>query len=111
MRKFRPEVIGKMYGTMQQYLQEKLAGIQNAGLYKRERVIAGPQQPLVSVADGAASPSPVLNLLRKTTISGWRIIPRSSKQRSRRCGEWAMAWPAYVLSAAPSPSISNLRIV
>ena len=51
-----------MYGTMQQYLQEKLAGIQNAGLYKRERVIAGPQQPLVSVADGAASPSPVLNL-------------------------------------------------
>jgi glycine C-acetyltransferase len=46
-----------MYGTMQQHLQEKLAEIQKAGLYKRERVIAGPQQPEVSVADGV-----VLNL-------------------------------------------------
>jgi glycine C-acetyltransferase len=42
---------------MQQHLQEKLAEIQKAGLYKRERVIAGPQQPEVSVADGV-----VLNL-------------------------------------------------
>jgi glycine C-acetyltransferase len=46
-----------MYGTMQQHLQDKLAEIQKAGLYKRERVIAGPQQPEVSVADGV-----VLNL-------------------------------------------------
>ena len=46
-----------MYGTMQQHLQEKLAEIQKAGLYKRERVIAGPQQSEVSVADGV-----VLNL-------------------------------------------------
>jgi glycine C-acetyltransferase len=46
-----------MYGTMQQHLQEKLAEIQKAGLYKRERVIAGPQQPEVSVADDV-----VLNL-------------------------------------------------
>jgi len=51
-----------MYGTMQGYLQEKLAGIEKAGLYKRERVIAGPQQPLVSVADGTPSSKPVLNL-------------------------------------------------
>ena len=47
---------------MQGYLQEKLAGIEKAGLYKRERVIAGPQQPLVSVADGTPSSKPVLNL-------------------------------------------------
>src|SRR3984885_4099242 len=46
-----------MYGTMQQHLQEKLAEIQKAGLYKRERVIAGPQQPEVAVAGGV-----VLNL-------------------------------------------------
>ncbi|MFL6429314.1 MAG: glycine C-acetyltransferase [Acidobacteriaceae bacterium] len=46
-----------MYGTMQEHLQERLAEIQKAGLYKRERVIAGPQQPEVSVADGV-----VLNL-------------------------------------------------
>ena len=44
------------------YLQEKLAEIEKAGLYKRERVIAGPQQPLVSVADGTPSSKPVLNL-------------------------------------------------
>ena len=58
MRPFLPEVSGAMYGTMQSHLQQKLAEIEKAGLYKRERVIAGPQQPLVSVAEGA----PVLNL-------------------------------------------------
>lgn len=47
-----------MYGAIQQHLQQKLSEIENAGLYKRERVIAGPQQPEVSVAGGA----PVLNL-------------------------------------------------
>jgi glycine C-acetyltransferase len=47
-----------MYGAMQQHLQQKLSEIEKAGLYKRERIIAGPQQPEVSVAGGA----PVLNL-------------------------------------------------
>jgi glycine C-acetyltransferase len=47
-----------MYGAMQQHLQQKLSEIEQAGLYKRERVIAGPQQPEVSVAGGAS----VLNL-------------------------------------------------
>jgi glycine C-acetyltransferase len=47
-----------MYGKVQEFLREKIAGIENAGLYKRERVIAGPQQARVSVAGG----TPVLNL-------------------------------------------------
>ena len=47
-----------MYGKMQEFLREKIAGIKSAGLYKQERVIAGPQQARVSVAGGA----PVLNL-------------------------------------------------
>jgi glycine C-acetyltransferase len=47
-----------MYGAMQVHLQQKLAEIEKAGLYKRERIITGPQQPEVSVAEGAA----VLNL-------------------------------------------------
>ena len=47
-----------MYGAMQQHLQQRLNEIEKAGLYKRERVIAGPQQPEVSVAGGAS----VLNL-------------------------------------------------
>ncbi len=47
-----------MYGKVQEFLREKIAGIENAGLYKHERVIAGPQQARVSVAGGAS----VLNL-------------------------------------------------
>jgi glycine C-acetyltransferase len=46
-----------MYGKVQQLLRGKLAEIEKAGLYKRERVIAGPQQPEVAVASGT-----VLNL-------------------------------------------------
>ena len=48
-----------MYGKMQEFLREKIAGIKSAGLYKQERVIAGPQQARVSVAGGA----PVLTVL------------------------------------------------
>jgi glycine C-acetyltransferase len=47
-----------MYGKMQAFLQTRIAAIKSDGLYKRERVIAGPQQARVSVAGGA----PVLNL-------------------------------------------------
>lgn len=47
-----------MYGKVQQFLEEKIAGIRSAGLYKNERVILGPQQARVSVAKSA----PVLNL-------------------------------------------------
>jgi glycine C-acetyltransferase len=47
-----------MYGKMQGYLQGKLTEIEQAGLYKSERVITGPQQAHVGVKGGA----PVLNL-------------------------------------------------
>src|SRR5277367_25638 len=47
-----------MYGTFQEHLRNKLDEIESAGLYKRERVIAGPQQAEITVAGG----SPVLNL-------------------------------------------------
>ena len=46
-----------MYGKTQQYLREKIDGIEQAGLYKRERVIEGPQQAEIPVATGS-----VLNL-------------------------------------------------
>ncbi|MCY3736129.1 MAG: glycine C-acetyltransferase [Gemmatimonadaceae bacterium] len=39
-----------MYGTMKEHLEEQLARIEEDGLYKRERVIAGPQQAAVDVA-------------------------------------------------------------
>ena len=38
-----------MYGRFQQYLNEKLAGIREAGLYKSERVIEGPQGARIRV--------------------------------------------------------------
>jgi len=47
-----------MYGTFEAHLQKKIADIESAGLYKRERVIGGPQQAEVTVAGG----TPVLNL-------------------------------------------------
>jgi len=47
-----------MYGKVQNHLQSRIAEIRNAGLYKQERVIAGPQQAQIAVAEGAT----VLNL-------------------------------------------------
>jgi len=47
-----------MYGTFQSHLRKKIEDIENAGLYKRERVISSPQQAEVTVADGSS----VLNL-------------------------------------------------
>ncbi len=47
-----------MYGKFEAHLRGKLDEIEKAGLYKRERVIAGPQQAEVQVAGG----EPVLNL-------------------------------------------------
>jgi glycine C-acetyltransferase len=47
-----------MYGSFEQHLRKKIEDIEEAGLYKRERVIAGPQQAEVTVVGG----TPVLNL-------------------------------------------------
>jgi glycine C-acetyltransferase len=47
-----------MYGKFEAHLRKKIEEIESAGLYKRERVIASPQQAEVTVAGG----TPVLNL-------------------------------------------------
>jgi glycine C-acetyltransferase len=47
-----------MYGKIKGDLQEKVEKIQQAGLFKRERVIEGPQQADISVGNGTS----VLNL-------------------------------------------------
>src|SRR5271168_4948448 len=47
-----------MFGHIQHHLQNKLSEIQKAGLFKHERVIAGPQKAEIAVANGAV----VLNL-------------------------------------------------
>ena len=46
-----------MYETMKEHLEDQLAQIEQGGLHKRERVIAGPQQTVVDVAG-----RPVLNM-------------------------------------------------
>jgi len=41
-----------MYGNFKQHLQDELAAIESAGLYKRERIITGPQGATVHVSTG-----------------------------------------------------------
>jgi glycine C-acetyltransferase len=47
-----------MYGTTEAILAARLAEIENAGLFKRERLITSPQQPEIAVSTGQS----VLNL-------------------------------------------------
>ena len=42
-----------MYGKLQQQLQNTLQEIKNEGLYKRERIIAGPQGAEIQLTDGS----------------------------------------------------------
>ena len=41
-----------MYGKIQQHLQEELAAIKEAGLFKKERIITSPQGPEITVSTG-----------------------------------------------------------
>src|SRR6267154_2527527 len=41
-----------MYGTFQQHLQRELAAIEEAGLFKRERIIASEQGAVIKLKDG-----------------------------------------------------------
>lgn len=43
-----------MYGKLQQYLQNELEQIEDAGLFKRERVITSPQDALIKISTGEA---------------------------------------------------------
>ena len=72
-----------MYGAMQQHLQQKLSEIEKAGLYKRERVITGPQQPEISVKDGE-----VLNLCANNYLglANHPAIVEAAQQALQRWG-------------------------
>lgn len=41
-----------MYGSIQQELQEELANLKEAGLYKSERIIVSPQSAVIAIKDG-----------------------------------------------------------
>ena len=42
-----------MYGKFQQHLQQELNSIENAGLYKKERIITSPQSAEITLQDGS----------------------------------------------------------
>jgi len=42
-----------MYGKFQQHLQQELQNIDNAGLYKKERIITSPQSAEITLQDGS----------------------------------------------------------
>jgi glycine C-acetyltransferase len=42
-----------MYGGLQQHLQNELKSIEEAGLYKRERIISSPQDAVITLSDGS----------------------------------------------------------
>jgi glycine C-acetyltransferase len=72
-----------MYGNMQRHLQDKLAEIQQAGLLKHERVLAGPQQAEISVVNG----TPVLNLCANNYL-GLANHPAVVQAAQRGLEEW-----------------------
>jgi glycine C-acetyltransferase len=72
-----------MYRNIQSYFKNKISEIQQAGLYKRERVLAGPQQAKISVANGAE----VLNLCANNYL-GLANHPEVEKAAQRALEDW-----------------------
>ena len=45
-----------MYGKIKEHLQQELASIQEAGLFKKERIIATSQDAVIKLIDGSEVP-------------------------------------------------------
>ena len=72
-----------MYGKVRNHFESKISEIQKAGLYKRERVLAGPQQAKISVASGAQ----VLNLCANNYL-GLANHPEIKKAAQQALEDW-----------------------
>jgi glycine C-acetyltransferase len=72
-----------MYGRFEAHLRKKIQEIESAGLYKRERVIASPQQAEVTVAGG----TPVLNLCANNYL-GLANHPEIVAAARKALGNW-----------------------
>ena len=70
-----------MYGKIQQYLQQELAAIEAAGLYKHERIICSPQRAEIEVAG-----RPVLNFCANNYL-GLSDSPRLIEAAKRTLDE------------------------
>jgi glycine C-acetyltransferase len=71
-----------MYGKMQQHLQNRIAEICSAGLYKNERIIEGPQRAQIPVAGGT-----VLNLCANNYL-GLASHPAVVEAARQALAEW-----------------------
>jgi glycine C-acetyltransferase len=76
-----------MYGAMKQSLAAKLVGIEQAGLYKRERVIASPQAAHVAVDGGGRPRAEVLNLCANNYL-GLASHPAVVEAARRALDDW-----------------------
>lgn len=67
-----------MYGKLKEHLVAELAQIEEAGLYKRERIIMGPQDAVIRISDG----SEVLNFCANNYLglSSHPVVLESSKK-------------------------------
>ena len=72
-----------MYGSVQSYLAEKLSGIQQAGLFKRERLLESAQQSEIRVSSGAS----VLNLCANNYL-GLANHPAVLEAARKALDEW-----------------------
>ncbi|MBV8809747.1 MAG: glycine C-acetyltransferase [Acidobacteriaceae bacterium] len=72
-----------MYSSVQPYLTEKIRGIEQAGLWKSERLIRSPQKPEIKVAEGAS----VLNLCANNYL-GLANHPKVLEAAHRALQEW-----------------------
>lgn len=72
-----------MYGRFEQYLNEQLDGIRNAGLYKGERVIASPQSAHIGLAAGGR----VLNMCANNYL-GLANHPEIIQAAKQALDEW-----------------------
>jgi len=72
-----------MYGAVQRHFEDRLAEIEQAGLFKRERILGGPQQPHMRLASGAS----VLNLCANNYL-GLADHPAIVQAAAQALEEW-----------------------
>jgi glycine C-acetyltransferase len=72
-----------MYGAVQRHFEDRLAQIEQAGLFKRERILGGPQQPHMRLASGAS----VLNLCANNYL-GLADHPAVVQAAAQALEEW-----------------------
>ena len=82
-----------MYDKFQQFLKDELAAIEEAGLYKNERVIASPQGAEIVLEDGTK----LLNFCANNYL-GLANSPELIAAAKEALETTATVWLPYVLS-------------